>query len=142
MRDIMKTSNKKFAVDSFIFILFILLAATGLFLYFKLPSGSHGAVVWGMSRHTWGSIHFWIAMGFLGFVALHLILNWNWIICMIKGRYKNTNKQQLNVTLALVTVLLLLLISILPFLSPVNDAGGERKGNYPGRGHQAVETNR
>lgn len=140
----MKKADKKFIVDTFIFALFIILAATGLFLYFKLPPGSHGAVVWGLSRHTWGDIHFWVAVVFLTFIAYHLILNWNWIICMIKGRYKDINKQNKNITFAVIAIFLLLVISILPFLSSVNDSTkGSANEINPGRGRgQNIERNK
>lgn len=135
----MKRADQNFLIDIFGFILFILLAATGLFLYFKLPPGSQGAAVWGLSRHTWGDIHFGIAIGFLALMAFHLILHWNWIICMIKGRYKNMGKQKKNITLSLVVLILLFVISILPFLSSVDQDDSRQRRNM-GRGY-GIERN-
>lgn len=43
-------------------------------------------VVWGLSRHEWGRIHYWVALGLMAFLAMHLILHWKWIVCVLQGK--------------------------------------------------------
>jgi hypothetical protein len=33
----------------------------------------------GWGRHDWGSLHFWVAVVFVGMLVVHLALNWTWI---------------------------------------------------------------
>ena len=116
----MKRANQNFLTDSLIFVLFFLLAATGLFLHFKLPPGSHGDTVWGLGRHDWGEIHFWMAITFIAILIIHLILHWNWIVCMIKGRYQSKSpKARRNILLSIAVVVLLTILSVSPFLSSI-----------------------
>lgn len=86
-----------FLVDALGFALFTFLIGTGFLLRYALPpgsggeAGSHGGervvkVLWGLTRHEWGSIHFWISVGLMAAMALHLILHWRWIVAMVQGR--------------------------------------------------------
>ncbi|MEX0655582.1 MAG: DUF4405 domain-containing protein [Phycisphaeraceae bacterium] len=52
---------------------------TGLLLVTVLPQGSRQATVWGLGRHDWGDIHFWIAVTMVGLLLVHLALNWAWV---------------------------------------------------------------
>ena len=73
---ILRTAN--FAL----WLVFCLLAGTGLMLQYRLPPGSRGGrglSVWGFSRHEWGDVHFWAAVAMFALVVLHFILNWNWM---------------------------------------------------------------
>ncbi|MEX0844285.1 MAG: DUF4405 domain-containing protein, partial [Balneolaceae bacterium] len=44
-----------------------------------LPPGSGSANIWGLTRHEWGDIHFWIAVIFAVTITVHLILHLPWI---------------------------------------------------------------
>ena len=59
------------------------LILTGLLMAFVLPAGSRQASIWGMTRHEWGDVHFWIAMGIIGIALLHVTLNWGWLCSVI-----------------------------------------------------------
>jgi hypothetical protein len=65
-------------VDAVAYAGFTVLATTGIMLRYQMPPGSGGlhgmgngvggdsrpvTIVWGLSRHEWGSVHYWIAMG-------------------------------------------------------------------------------
>jgi hypothetical protein len=65
-----------------LWLVFSLLAGTGLMLKFRLPPGSRGGrglMVWGLSRHEWGDVHFWASIVMISLVVVHFVLNWNWM---------------------------------------------------------------
>jgi hypothetical protein len=83
----MKRPVLNFVIDTAAFAGFILLATTGVLMRYILPPGSGGArLIWGMDRHEWGAIHFWISLTLLAILALHLVLHWQWIITTVTGR--------------------------------------------------------
>ncbi|HMB04500.1 MAG TPA: DUF4405 domain-containing protein, partial [Isosphaeraceae bacterium] len=76
----MSPPTRNFLVDSLAFAGFVLLTATGILLHYLLPPGSgHRMTIWGLDRHDWGRVHFWISVAFLGSLALHLVLHWKWV---------------------------------------------------------------
>lgn len=46
------------------------------------------AFLWGLTRHQWGEIHFWMSVGLMAILALHLSLHWSWIVCVIRRQPK------------------------------------------------------
>lgn len=61
--------------------------ASGYILRFPLPPGSNKSLsLWGLSRHEWGTIHFWISMALLAVILLHLCMHWQWVVISIKRR--------------------------------------------------------
>ena len=75
-------------VDAVAYAGLVVLATTGLMLRWQMPPGSGGlhgmgsgagagsrpvTVVWGLSRHEWGSVHYWIALVLMGVLAVHLV---------------------------------------------------------------------
>ena len=84
----MKRSTWISLVDILAFVSFVFLIATGFLLRYLLPAGSGGlesmahgwraatqpvSLVWGMTRHEWGAIHFWLSVAFLVVMVLHLL---------------------------------------------------------------------
>ncbi len=105
----MKRSFINFIVDFSSFVILVFLASTGIIIKYVLPPGTGGrgrevtggrgreAVkdLWSMARHEWGNIHFYLAIGFLVLMVLHIILHWNWIKNYVKslfgfGRQRHT----------------------------------------------------
>jgi len=83
----MRRVTRNFLVDVVAFVLFVLLATTGVMMRFTLPPGSGRHVgVFGLDRHGWGDIHFWIALSLASVLTLHLVLHWQWIVCAVRGR--------------------------------------------------------
>lgn len=69
-------------------LLFLGMIATGYILRFILPSGSSSAFsLWGLTHHQYGDLHFWISVGLLAALAIHLTLHWKWIVTVIGKRY-------------------------------------------------------
>lgn len=63
---------------------FLGMLATGYLLRFPLPPGSNKIYsLWGLTRHQWGDIHFWISLGLIVVMIIHLALHWNWIVTVI-----------------------------------------------------------
>ena len=74
-------------IDIIAAILFLGMIATGYILRFPLPPGSNKTLsLWGYTRHQWGDVHFWISMGLLAVLVIHLVLHWNWIVTVIGKR--------------------------------------------------------
>jgi hypothetical protein len=83
-----------FWIDFSLFALMGALVTTGVILRWVLPPGSggrgagrgagrfgHGGAkqLMDLSRHEWGNVHLWIAIGLLSLLVLHLALHWGWI---------------------------------------------------------------
>ena len=127
----MKRTTLNRITDALAFAGFVFVVATGFLLHYLLPPGSgslHGVVtgygaaerpvtlLWGLTPHDWGNIHFWIALGLMLVLALHLVLHWRWIRSSIRGRAHSGSG--IRVGLGIVGVLSLAAIAITPWLSP------------------------
>ena len=89
----MKRGTLNFVVVLVSFINLVCLALIGLIMKYILPPGTGGRgrmlhsgggreqikQLWSMTRHEWGDIHFYLALAFVSLMALHIVLNWNWI---------------------------------------------------------------
>jgi len=115
--------QRNFTVSAIAFALFVALAATGLLMRFVLPKGSgESLAVWGLGRHGWGGLHFWIAAAMLATIALHLILNRRWIVAVVRGRPREQGIGP-RVGAGLAALVVLLGVVAAPFLSPVRETG-------------------
>ncbi len=85
----MRRTNLNFLVDVLAAIALLGLAGTGILLTWILPPGTgHSLLLWGLSRHDWGEVHFWLAVAFMGGIVLHVLLHWAWVVitCASLGR--------------------------------------------------------
>lgn len=74
-------------IDLLATLSFLGMIATGYLLRFPLPPGSNKThSLWGLTRHQWGDIHFWISAALLLIMLVHLALHWNWIVTVIGKR--------------------------------------------------------
>ena len=123
----MKRSKLNFIFDAIAFVGFVFLASTGVLIRYTLPPGSNRfKTIWGLDRHEWGDIHFWVSIVFLGFLAMHLLLHWRWIVNIITGRPRE--ESGLRVGLGIVGVVCLLALGIAPLLSPIETTIESRSG--------------
>lgn len=149
----MNRSYLNVGVDIAALVLFVFLASTGLLITFQLPPGSGGGgvverplaltenvgrgfgrmgsqepikTVWGLSRHEWGDVHFWMATTMLGVIAVHLYLHCKWILAKLKplGHGKYSRRRVIVSVIALVA---LLAVALAPHFAEVTEAP---------RGHQ------
>jgi hypothetical protein len=84
-----------YAIDVVIGLSFILSALSGLILFF-VPSGYQGGrnpaylqPVLFLSTHTWNELHTWGSIAMIAGVGAHLVLHWDWMVCMTKRLIKN-----------------------------------------------------
>lgn len=71
--------------------LLVAMVATGYIIRFPLPPGTNKSLsLWGLTRHQWGAVHFWISLGLLVLVVVHVCLHWQWIVVSVKRRFGRT----------------------------------------------------
>ncbi|MEJ5301122.1 MAG: DUF4405 domain-containing protein [Thermodesulforhabdaceae bacterium] len=80
----MQRNTLKFILDAILFVSLTSTAVVGLLLAFVIPGGGNiphqEKFFLGLHRHTWGDIHLTFALIFLGVLAVHIYLNWSWIV--------------------------------------------------------------
>lgn len=134
----MRKPTQNLIVDAAAFVALALMLGTGFLLRYVLPPGSGSAVgahgtgareyltVWGLSRHEWGDVHYWVSLILMALLALHLVLHWSWISSMVRGRSREGSGRRVALgVLGLVGVIALVAA---PLLSPV-----EQQQRQPGR---------
>ncbi len=82
----MRRDTLNFVVDLLALIAMMGLIATGLVQRYLLPPasrGGRGLALWGLDRHEWGDIHFWIAVALGALLVLHVALHWTWVCALV-----------------------------------------------------------
>ncbi|MBW2254107.1 MAG: DUF4405 domain-containing protein, partial [Deltaproteobacteria bacterium] len=140
----MRQVTRNLFVDGLAFVLFVVLASTGVLMRYSLPPGSGRHVgIFGLDRHGWGDVHFWIALSLLCVLALHLVLHWKWIVCVVRGRPREGSGAR--AILGVVGLLAAIGLAATPLLVPVvpievpagggrHDASGEERPGGFGEG--------
>lgn len=123
-------------IDAIAYAGLVLLATTGLMLRWQMPPGSGGlhgmgsgagagsrpvTVVWGLSRHEWGGVHYWIALAVMGVLAVHLVLHWKWIVCVLRGK-PHSDVSGGRFVLGVAGLVLVTLLAAAPLLTPAQTA--------------------
>lgn len=131
----MSRLGRNFIVDLLSYVGFVLLIGTGLILKYILPHGSGRLVgrgsgqasgeklvttLWGMTNEQWGQVHFWIAVAILVVLALHLILHWRWITCVLGRKERPSGASGGRAFLGLAGMFGVLALALLPFLTPTD----------------------
>ena len=82
----MRKNTVNFLVDLATLLAILAMTGTGLILKYSLPpgSGGRGLVLWGLGRHDWGGVHFWIAVGLGVLLVVHLVLHWPWVVATFR----------------------------------------------------------
>lgn len=74
-------------------LLFVGMIATGYVLRFPVPPGTNRILtLWGLTRHQWGTVHFWISLSLLSVIAIHLVLHWKWVVTVVGKRLRLVTK--------------------------------------------------
>lgn len=83
----MNVAKRNLFLDILASISMLSLILTGIIIRFALPPGSgRHRLLWDMSRHQWGDVHFWLAVGFGIIVVLHVASHWSCVINMFSPR--------------------------------------------------------
>src|SRR5690606_15083432 len=112
------------------FVTLLLMISTGALLAFILRPQSGPATVWGLTRHEWGDIHFYISIVFLVLMTVHLFLHLGFIKKAIAGQA--TQLQSYRLIIGVLSFLVLLALAFAPFLAPVEnqlDSGSRHHRN-------------
>jgi len=124
----MNRPSLNFLIDAVAFAAFAFLTTTGILTRYVLPPGSgRYATLWGFDRHGWGDIHFWVAVALLGVLALHLVLHWRWVVCMVRGQRSDASGTR--IALGAFGMLGLLGLVAAPLLAPVERTGQPRQSS-------------
>jgi len=122
----MNRSRLNVVVDAAAFAAFVFLTTTGVLSRYVLPPGSgRDATLWGLNRHDWGDIHFWVAVVLLGVLVLHLALHWKWILYIVRGKRSEASGARL--ALGAVGLVGLLGLAAAPLMAPVEKTGVPRQ---------------
>ena len=115
----MKRNTLNFWIDVISFLPMVGLTWTGLLIHYVLPPGTGGRhgdralTVWGLGRHDYGTIHFYLALTLVGLMVVHLWLHWSWVCATVRrlaGRGSAAGSREVVygiLTLVLVGVLIL-----------------------------------
>lgn len=94
----MNKAKINYVVDFLAFIAFIVVAVSGLVIYFFLPDGVRQGgyqEFWGLTKHVWSNMHDVWGIAFIILMLIHFILHLNWVICMTKSFFlKKTKKEE------------------------------------------------
>lgn len=105
-------------IDYAAFAIFVFLTTTGVLMRYLLPPGSgHQSSIWGLDRHEWGSIHFWMSLALFGILSLHIVLHWNWIMSVLRGKPRQGSRSKF--LLGAGSLIAVVALGISPVLSPV-----------------------
>jgi ABC-type multidrug transport system permease subunit len=80
-----------YLVDLILTTLFFIVAFTGLFMHFFIPSGVQRGryiVYMGLTKATWIWIHSKAGILITIIVIIHLILHWKWIVCATRNMFR------------------------------------------------------
>jgi len=81
----MRRNALNFVIDALTLLVLLAVVGTGLVLRYVLPPGGGGRgggprlELWGLGRHDWGGVHFWLAVGLVGLLVVHVALHWKWV---------------------------------------------------------------
>ncbi len=132
----MNRVSVNFIIDAIALISFVFLTVTGVLMHYILPPGSGSYMsLWGLNRHDWGQLHFWVSAVLFAALSVHLVLHWRWIICVIKG--KKTDKSGVRLGLGLLGFLVLIAFAIAPFFVSPEYKAAQKHSMQSGRWNKA-----
>ena len=137
----MKRLFDNLLVDLIAAALMIGMLATGYILRFPLPPGTNkDLTLWGLTRHQWGDVHFWISLGLIAVILLHLCLHWQWVAISVRRKLSRTKAVPGSALVSgLITFLALATVLVVfgwAAQSGVNKITGPREGVCPPSGRE------
>jgi cytochrome b subunit of formate dehydrogenase len=87
----MSKTKLNYLLDAVIAFAFVMSALSGIVFLFAGSGGYQGGrnpsfrtEILGVSRDVWSNLHTWVSLVMIAGVVIHLVLHWNWIVCMTK----------------------------------------------------------
>ena len=102
----MKISKAKinYWIDVIIGIAFLLSVLSGLVLWLAPSSGyqggrnpGYGRSVLLLGHHTWSELHTWSSIAMAAGVFGHLVLHWNWMMCMTRKLFRRKREKKMTI---------------------------------------------
>lgn len=118
----MNKTKLNLIIDIILLIAMAGIAGIGFLVKYIMPCGHavkhsgaqvYASNLWGMDRHGWGDIHWYLGIIFLVLLLAHIILHWKMISAMFKQLIPN---EGLRTVVAVVLVLIVIVCLIGPFL--------------------------
>ena len=106
-------------IDLLSFVALTLMISTGTLLKFTLPPRSGDSVVWDLTRHDWGNIHFYISVAFLLLMTAHLLVHVRFIKSVITG--KASTEKNYRIAIGMLGLITLILLAFAPVTSVVTE---------------------
>lgn len=140
----MKRSALNFLIDVLTFLVFFAKVWTGFLIHYILPPGGgrgHALTLWGMNRHDYGNVHFYLALAMVALIIVHLWLHWPWVCSIMSNLLGAPQPKRIRRVLYGTILLLVMGIviagSLLWVETKVKYTYGEEQGRY---GYEAFET--
>jgi NADH:ubiquinone oxidoreductase subunit 5 (subunit L)/multisubunit Na+/H+ antiporter MnhA subunit len=92
---IMKRRTFDLVLDCLMALLVLGLVGTGIVIRFALPPGSgESRFLWGLHRHQWGDVHFWLALAAGVSMLLHVATHWSWVVSFFAVKRQDSERQR------------------------------------------------
>ena len=90
-----------FSLNAILFVAFFLANLSGLIIWLILPSGGfqggrnpfYNATLLSLTRHQWQDLHLWAGLAMIVILINHLVLHWDWLVCVAR-RYTQAARCQ------------------------------------------------
>ncbi|MBN1612312.1 MAG: DUF4405 domain-containing protein [Polyangiaceae bacterium] len=81
----MNRTTTNFWLDVLSLLVILGLAFTGGIVHFVLPPGTgHFDLLFGLGRHDFGRIHFYLGVLAVVLLTVHVMLHWSWVCCVTR----------------------------------------------------------
>ena len=110
----MKKNTWNFLIDLLTLLVFVGKIWTGLLMRYILPPGQgrgRSWTLWGMNRHDFGNIHFYLGIAFIILILIHIWLHWAWL-CNTTANLFSPNRRR-GTIIALTFMIALAALTIL-----------------------------
>jgi len=102
----MKKVITNFFMDILLFVVLISQAFTGILLH-RFPPELADTTVLGITRYTWGTLHWVASLLFVIVIITHLFLHWGWMAATTQKYFRMTSKALLGLLVVLSVFILL-----------------------------------
>jgi len=140
----MRRSAVNLLIDVITLLVFFAKVWTGCLMHYVLPAGggrAHTLTLWGMNRHDYGNVHFYLALAMVALIIVHLWLHWPWVCSIMSNLLGAPQPKRFKRALYGMTLLLVMVIvtagSLLWGETKVKYTYGEDQARY---GYEAFET--